>query len=80
MVSKSICHWPLLQALELNIQLKIKHFAVFDDGNNAIVVTVDDEVYSLGVNSYHAPLGVGDIQRIFKAKKIPELYGKGWDS
>lgn len=45
-------------------------------GNEAMIVTKDDEVYAIGSNAAGC-LGVGDMQSTLFPRKVDTLCGKG---
>ena len=61
MAQKSLGRWPVFSLLDQNFIAKVKIACVFGGaGNEAIVVTEDDEVYSLGSNCSNC---LGEIQK-----------------
>ena len=69
--------WPIFSLLEDDFLQTLKLVSVFGSlGNEAIVVTHDDEVYSLGSNT-NGCLGLGDTKSSFSPRKIKELCKKG---
>ena len=74
---KAICPWPLLQVIEESLKRQVQLFTVLDNGNNAIVVTVGGEVYSVGVNGAHCPLGTGSTDIAISPIILPSISNKG---
>ena len=73
----SLSKWPLFSLLEETFLRSLKLVLVFgSSGNEAIVVTHDDEVFSLGCNN-HGCLGVGDTKSSLEPRKVKELCNKG---
>lgn len=73
----SVCIWPILNAIERKLVKKAKYFAILDNGENAILITLDNEAYSIGANGAHGPLGLGTTDPSTSAAKINILSGKG---
>lgn len=73
----SVCIWPILNAIDRELVKKAKHFAILDNGENAILITLDNQAYSIGANGAHGPLGLGSADPFPSAAKIDILSGKG---
>lgn len=73
----SVSHWPILNAIGRNVRQIIKNFAVLQNGCNALVITNTDEVYAIGTNGEHAPLGTGNTARVLTNVLVKELSGQG---
>ena len=61
--------WPISRAIGSELQKKINLFCVFDSGKSAILVTVDKNVFAVGVNRNGA-LGTGTDQPCTKPTKV----------
>ena len=77
MSCSSVCIWPILNAIDRKLVKKAKYFAILDNGSNAILITLDNEAYSIGANGTHGPLGLGTIDPFPFPTKINILSGKG---
>jgi RCC1 and BTB domain-containing protein len=76
MAQNRLDRWPVFSLLDSAFVLKIKIACVFGGaGNEAIVVTEDDEVYSLGSNCSNC-LGVGEGNGGLQPRRIDPLVGK----
>ena len=75
--TKPIPIWPLLHAVDRDIWARSKYFAILEKGDNAFVVTTNNEVYSIGINGESGPLGIGVCTPAVVATRIEELSGKG---
>ncbi len=76
-VDQSISKWPIFALLEDSFLETLKLVCVFgSSGNEAVLVTHDDEVYSLGSNN-NGCLGLSDTKSSFSPQKIKELCKKG---
>ena len=72
-----ISKWPIFSLLEVNFLQSIKLACVFGSaGNEAILVTSDDEVFSLGAND-NSCLGIGDTKSSLLPRKLEQLCRKG---
>ena len=69
--------WPVLNVVQRDIFSKLEYFAVLDNGDDAIVITKDSQVYAIGINGNHCPLGVGSTSSFTFAKKVSGLCDKG---
>lgn len=74
---RSAFEWPILYAFGRNIRQKISNFAVLQNGSNALAITATDEVYAIGHNGVHVPLGIGTTSRALKGVEVTELSGQG---
>lgn len=73
----SLDQWPIFSLLDPTFFQQIKFAAVFGSaGNEALVVTREDEVYTLGSNA-NGCLGVGDTTSSLLPRKISQLCKKG---
>lgn len=69
--------WPIFSLLDPAFFQGIKLAAVYGTaGNEALIVTHEDEVYSLGSNS-NGCLGVGDCNSTLLPRKVSHLCKKG---
>ena len=69
--------WPIFSLLDPAFFHQVKLAVVFgSSGNEAIIITKEDEVYSLGSNS-NGCLGVGDCNSTLLPRKVPQLCKKG---
>ena len=73
----SFCIWPLLSGLDRSVHKSARSFATLDKGENAIVVTNEKEVYSIGINGDNGPLGIGTTEPAITCTRIKSLSGKG---
>ena len=68
--------WPIFSLLDEEFLVSLKIACVFGSaGNEAIVVTRDDDVYALGSNGSSC-LGVGDAQSCLHPRKVEALCKK----
>jgi len=68
--------WPIFSLLDETFLTSLRIACVFGSaGNEAIVITRDDEVYALGSNSSSC-LGVGDAQSCLHPRKVEALCKK----
>ncbi|XP_069687800.1 RCC1 and BTB domain-containing protein 1-like [Periplaneta americana] len=68
--------WTIFSLLEPEFISKIKMACVYGNlGNEAIMVTKDDEVYAIGSNAAGC-LGLGDLQSTLFPKKVEALCNK----
>ena len=75
-MDKRMTCWPISRAIGSDLQKKIKLFCVFNAGKSAILVTVDKDVFAVGVNRYGA-LGTGTDQLCTKPTKVKGVTA-GW--
>lgn len=76
-VDQSLSKWPIFSLLDEAFLHSLKLVCVFgSSGNEAVVVSHDDQVYALGSNS-HGCLGLGDTKASFQPRKIRQLCNKG---
>lgn len=69
--------WPIFSLLDEAFRRSIKLVCVFGGtGNEAIVVTASDEMYSLGANT-NGCLGVGDVNGCLQPRKVEPMCSKG---
>ena len=69
--------WPIFSLLEPEFACKIKMACVYGNlGNEAILVTKNDEVFAIGSNAASC-LGLGDLQSTLIPKKVKALCSKG---
>lgn len=69
--------WPIFSLLDPSFFQQIKLAAVFGStGNEALIVTQEDEVYSLGSNA-NGCLGVGDCNSTLLPRKVSQLCNRG---
>ena len=69
--------WPIFSLLDPAFFQQVKQAVVFgSSGNEAIIITKEDEFYSLGSNS-NGCLGVGDCNGTLLPLKVPQLCKKG---
>ncbi|XP_014229715.1 RCC1 and BTB domain-containing protein 1-like isoform X2 [Trichogramma pretiosum] len=77
MTTADLKNWPIFNLLEPKFVAKIHMVVVYGNlGNEALIVTKDDEVYALGSNTAGC-LGTGDSQSTLSPRKIDILCGKG---
>ena len=70
-------NWPILSLLESKFISAIHMVIVYGNlGNEALIVTKDDEVYALGSNAAGC-LGTGDCHSSLHPRKVEALCGKG---
>lgn len=68
--------WPMFSILQEEFLCTIKLALVFgNSGNEAILVTHDDEVFAMGSN-LSSCLGVGDQQNSLEPRKVETLCNK----
>lgn len=68
--------WSLFSLLDRDFLSSIRLACVFGNlGNEALLVTQNDEVFALGSNGAGC-LGVGDMQSTLVPKKVDALSGK----
>lgn len=73
---QEIGRWPIFSLLDEEFLTSLRIACVFGSaGNEAIVVTKDDDVYALGSNSSSC-LGVGDAQSCLHPRKVEALCKK----
>lgn len=71
-----ISKWSIFSALDPKFVVKFKLVCVFgSSGNEALIVSQDDQVYSLGSNCSGC-LGLGDTVGVLEPKIVEELCGK----
>ena len=69
--------WPIFSLLDPALFQQIRVAAVYGaSGNEALMVTREDEVYALGTNS-NGCLGVGDCSSTLLPRKVSQLCKKG---
>ncbi len=69
--------WPIFSILEDSFVQSLKLVCVFgSSGNEAIVVTNEDELFGMGSNT-NGCLGLGSVKGSFEPYRIGELCGKG---
>ena len=70
--SLDVDKWPIFSLLEPEFLRSIRLFCVFSNGNEAILVTKDDDVYAMGTNSSGC-LGLGTLcpQCTYPPLRIP---------
>ena len=69
--------WPIFSLLDPAFFQGIKLAAVYGTaGNEALIVTREDEVYALGSN-FNGCLGVGDSNSTLLPRKVSQLCKKG---
>lgn len=68
--------WPIFSLLNEEFLVAVRIACVFgNSGNEAIVVTKDDDVFALGSNGSSC-LGVGDAQSCLHPRKVEALCKK----
>uniref|UniRef100_A0A1B6BZZ7 BTB domain-containing protein n=1 Tax=Clastoptera arizonana TaxID=38151 RepID=A0A1B6BZZ7_9HEMI len=68
--------WNIFTLLDNSFLQKLKTVCVFGNlGNEAILITMDDEVFAMGLNTSGC-LGLGNVQSSLVPKKIEALSGK----
>ena len=73
----SLSQWPIFSLLDPAFFQQIKLASVYGStGNEALLVTREDEVYSLGCN-VNGCLGVGDCISTLLPRKVAQLSKKG---
>lgn len=76
-VDQSLSKWPVFSLLDDTFLGSLKLVSVFgSSGNEAIVVTHDNQVYALGSNN-NGCLGLGDVNATFQPRRVKELCDKG---
>lgn len=76
-VDQSLSKWPVFSLLGDAFLKSLKLVCVFGaSGDEAILVTHDDDVYALGSNN-NGCLGLGDLNATFEPRKINELCNTG---
>ncbi|XP_013411436.1 RCC1 and BTB domain-containing protein 1 [Lingula anatina] len=76
MTSLDLDRWPIFSLLDPDFRNSIVQACVFGSaGNEAMMVTKDDDVYSLGSNCCGC-LGLGDSQSSMEPKKVEQLCRK----
>ncbi|XP_026279379.1 RCC1 and BTB domain-containing protein 1 isoform X1 [Frankliniella occidentalis] len=72
--------WKVFSLLSPALRQKVRLACVFGThGNEALLVTIDDEVYALGSNG-HGCLGLGNQQGTLFPQCVEQLCGKGIQS
>ena len=70
---QELSRWPIFSLLDEDFLTSLKIAYVFGNaGNEAIVITRDDDVYALGSNGSSC-LGVGDAQSCLHPRKVEAL-------
>ncbi|CAH3163860.1 unnamed protein product [Porites lobata] len=73
---QELSRWPIFSLLDEDFLTSLKIAYVFGNaGNEAIVITRDDDVYALGSNGSSC-LGVGDAQSCLHPRKVEALCKK----
>ena len=68
--------WPIFSLLDQDFLHALRFASVFGTaGNEAILVTADDDVFALGSNC-NGCLGVGDSQSSLEPRKVEALCNK----
>jgi len=68
--------WPISQSIGRDLEQKLNLLYVFNCGKSAILSTVDNDVYAVGLNP-SAALGTGASQQcIFNPTKIQDVTGR----
>lgn len=76
-LDESLSKWPIFSLLEESFLRSLKLVLVFgSSGNEAVVVTHDDQAYALGANA-HGCLGLGDTKGSFHPRRVKELCNQG---
>lgn len=71
-----ITKWPIFSLLEPDFLEKVTKACVYgSSGNEALMVTSEDEVYAVGSNCSTC-LGLGDCQSTLQPRKVEHLCGK----
>ena len=71
-----ITKWPIFSLLEPDFLEKVTKACVYgSSGNEALMVTIDDEVFAVGSNCSTC-LGLGDCQSTLQPRKVEHLCGK----
>ncbi|KAK2182866.1 hypothetical protein NP493_331g00003 [Ridgeia piscesae] len=69
--------WPIFSLLEVDFLCNIRYACVFgNSGNEAIIITKDDDVFAIGSNSSGC-LGLGDMTSGLEPRMIEPLCKKG---
>ena len=68
--------WPISRMIGSELRTKIKFFYVFSEGKSAILTTVDNDVFAVGLNPYGV-LGTGKHEACTKPTKIQGITA-GW--
>lgn len=69
--------WPIFSILDPAFFQQVKLASVYgQSGNEALVITKEDQVYSLGCN-VNGCLGVGDCTSTLLPRKVPQLCEAG---
>lgn len=72
-----LLRWPIFSLLDTHLLQNVKLACVFGSaGNEAILVTCDDEVLALGAND-NSCLGIGDSRSSLLPRKVEQLCKKG---
>ncbi|PVD18761.1 hypothetical protein C0Q70_21313 [Pomacea canaliculata] len=72
-----LSRWPIFSILREDILNSIKKICVYgSSGNEAIIVTIEDDIYAIGSNCSSC-LGLGDTHSSFEPRKIEALCRKG---
>ncbi len=72
-----LSNWPLLSILDREFLKVVKTALVFGStGNEALLVTLEDDVYALGANCNNC-LGVGDSRSSLQPRRVEQLCKKG---
>ena len=72
-----LLRWPIFSLLDTNLLQNVKLACVFGSaGNEAILVTRDDEILALGAND-NSCLGIGDAKSSLLPRKVEQLCKKG---
>ena len=76
-VSVHLSQWPLFSLLDTDFLRGVKLVCVFGSaGNEAVLVTHDDEVFALGSNCSGC-LGLGDSKSSLQPRKVESLCKHG---
>ena len=76
--TRKLSQWPIFSLLDTNFLSGVKLACVFGStGNEALVVSHNDEVYALGSNCSSC-LGLGDTKNSFQPRKVETLCKQGW--
>ena len=75
--NRKLSQWPIFSLLDASFMSGVKMACVFGStGNEALVITRDDEVYALGSNCSSC-LGLGDTKNSFQPRKVETLCKQG---
>ncbi len=75
-----LLRWPIFSLLDINFLQTAKLACVFGSAaNEALLVTQDDDVYSVGAND-NGCLGIGDSRSSLLPRKVEQLCKKGTSS